>query len=131
MGEAHGVILLDTSVLIDPPVRWPTDAVGASLLALAELNFGIQAARDARTRSRRFANLATFRSFLDWIPFDEAAADAYGVLAAEVNRTRPSHARSKDILMVSQAFALGVPFLTRNPKDFELVSHLVEIRETP
>jgi len=125
------VILVDTSVLIEPPTDWPDDTVGASLIALAELNFGVQAARDAPTRSRRLRNLATFRSFLDWIPFDESAADAYGVLAAEVNRTRPAHARSKDILMVSQAFALGVPFLTRNPRDFALISHLVEIREAP
>ena len=129
MGEAERVILLDTSVLIDPPSVWPNEEIGASTLAMAELHFGIQAAQDAVSRSQRLRALEVYRSFLDWIQFDEPAAQAYGVLAIEVSRTRPAHARSKDILMVAQAFALGVPFMTRNPKDFDLVKHLVEIRE--
>jgi predicted nucleic acid-binding protein len=125
------VILVDTGVLIDPPLRWPAEELGASVLALAELHFGIQTARDPASRSGRVRTLAYYASLFDWLPFDEASAEAYGVLAAHVTQTRPAHARSKDILMASQAFALGVPLLTRNPKDFELVNHLVEIRKVP
>lgn len=78
-------------------------------------------------RSQRVRRLNALRARLDWQPFDEYAAESYGLLAAEVSRTRSSHARSKDILMAAQAHALGVPFMTRNARDFELVAHLVDI----
>jgi predicted nucleic acid-binding protein len=39
------------------------------------------------------------------------------------------HARSKDIMIAAQAHSLGIPLMTRNAKDFELVSDVVEILE--
>jgi predicted nucleic acid-binding protein len=63
------------------------------------------------------------------LPFDEYAAEAYGEFAAEVSRRRPGHARSKDILIASQAYSLGIPLVTRNVRDFELVSHLVDVMD--
>lgn len=123
------VILLDTNVLIAPPSSWPDDSFGSSILSLAELHFGIQAATDRRVKAERTRRVARLRTLLDWIPFDEYSAAAYGVLAAEVSRRRPGHARSKDIMIASQAYSLGIPLMTRNVKDFDLVAHLVEILE--
>ena len=71
-------------------------------------------------------NLARYRAF-EWIPFEEPDAESYALLAAKVARKRPGHARSKDILIAAQALTLGVPLLTRNVKDFHLVSDVVEI----
>ena len=122
------MILVDTSVLINPPLRWP-DTYSASVLTLAELEFGIERSGDVRIRAGRARLLNAYRSAVEWIVFDEAAARSYGVLAAIVNESRPAHARSKDILLAAQAHSLGVPFMTRNARDFDLVSHLVEIRE--
>ncbi|MEW1921860.1 hypothetical protein, partial [Pseudarthrobacter oxydans] len=48
-------------------------------------------------------------------------------LAAKVRSLRPQHARSKDIMIAAQAHSLGIPLMTRNAKDFELVSDVVEI----
>lgn len=121
------MILLDTSVLIAPVESWPHDEIGASALALAELQFGVQAGATVEVRMQRMRRLAGLRRLFDWIPFDEAAADSYGVLAALVRKQRPVHARSKDILMAAQAHALGASFLTRNPRDFELVADHVHI----
>lgn len=121
------MILLDTSVLISPPARFPDAEVGASIIALAELQFGIHSAPDAVSRASRTRRLALLRSMIDWLPFDEAAAESYGVLAAEVRRTRPSHARSKDVLMAAHALSLGASFMTRNVRDFEPVAHLVDL----
>lgn len=68
-----------------------------------------------------------YRSMFEWIPFEEPDAENYGVLAARVAPRRPAHARTKDILIAAQALTLGVPLLTRNVRDFDLVSDLVEI----
>lgn len=123
------MILLDTNVLIAPPATWPDDTFGASIISLAELHFGIQAAPDRQVQAERTRRVARYRNVLDWVPFDEYAAEAYGLLAAEVSRNRPRHARSKDVMIASQAYSLGIPLMTRNAKDFELVDHLVEILE--
>ena len=129
MGAQRAVIMLDTSVLIAAPRFSADELYGASMIAMAELHFGIQSARTTAIRSQRLQKLAHYRAALEWIGFDERAAESYGILAAEVSKTRSGHARSKDIMMAAQAHSLGVPFMTRNPKDFDLVKHLVEIRE--
>ncbi len=121
------MILLDTSILIDPPVEWPGAMLGSSMLCLAELEFGVQRAPNPAERSRRVRRLASYDAELEWIPFEEPDAASYGVLAAKVAPHRPAHARSTDILIAAQALTLGVPLLTRNVRDFELVSDLVEI----
>ena len=121
------MILIDTSVLIDPPVEWPASLLGSSILCLAELEYGVHRAPDAAERSRRVRRLRLYRSRVEWIPFEAPDAASYGVLAARVAAHRPSYARSKDIMIAAQALTLGVPLLTRNVKDFHLVSDLVEI----
>lgn len=126
MGACWAVILVDTSSLVSPPARWPGPVLGSSVLCLAELQFGVQSARDAATRAERVRNLARYRA-LEWIPFEEPDAQSYAILAAKVATARPGHARSKDILIAAQALTLGVPLLTRNVHDFDLVSDLVEI----
>ncbi len=97
------------------------------MLCLAELEFGVQRAPSAAERAKRVRRLAVYRAELEWIPFEQPDAASYGVLAAKVAPHRPAHARSTDIMIAAQALTLGVPLLTRNAKDFELVSDLVEI----
>ncbi len=121
------MILLDTSVLIDPLDRMPAGEMGASTLCLAELHFGVEAATSVGERNLRLQRVARYSEVLEWIEFDEADAKSYGVLAARVASVRAQHARSKDILIAAQALTLGIPLMTRNVRDFELVSDLVEI----
>lgn len=122
------VILLDTNVLISPPAVWPDGAVlGSSIISLAELQFGIRSSASEEIRRSRVHRLAVWRELMDWVLFDEHAAESYGELAARVKRLRPQHARSKDIMIAAQAHSLGIPLMTRNAKDFELVDDVVEI----
>jgi len=122
------VILLDTNVLITPPAVWPDGSVlGSSIISLAELQFGIRSSASEEIRRNRVHRLAVWRELMDWILFDEHAAESYGELAARVKRRRPQHARSKDIMIAAQAHSLGIPLMTRNAKDFELVDDVVEI----
>lgn len=64
---------------------------------------------------------------MDWILFDEHAAESYGEPAARVKRLRLQHARTKDVMIAAQAHALGIPLMTRNARAFELVEDVVEI----
>ncbi|MDR6414807.1 PIN domain-containing protein [Pseudarthrobacter sulfonivorans] len=122
------MIILDTNVLIAPPPAWPAGAVlGSSIISLAELQFGIRSSATEEIRRNRVHRLAVWRELMDWILFDEHAAESYGELAARVKRLRPQHARSKDIMIAAQAHSLGIPLMTRNPKDFELIQDVVEI----
>lgn len=121
------MILVDTSSLVSPPARWPRPVLGSSVLCLAELQFGVHAASDAATRAARVRNLARYKNVLEWIPFEEPDSESYAILAAKVAMARPGHARSNDILIAAQAMTLGVPLLTRNVRDFDLISDLVEI----
>lgn len=123
------MILLDTSVLIGyPAVRLPEGELAFSAISYAELSFGIAIQTDPAVRARRRNRLNLLDQFgNDWLPFDRNAAAGYADLAAHVHSTRPSHSRSKDIMLVGQALSLGAAFATQNPKDFELVAHLVQI----
>lgn len=122
------MILLDTSVLIDFPAQWPQDELFASsTITLAELQFGLQMTIGTSKHALRQQRLSLLNSRFEWIPFDEEAARGYGTLAAVVQRTRPNHARSKDIMIAGHAYSMGAALLTRNPKDFALVDELIEI----
>ncbi|KDA05121.1 twitching motility protein PilT [Microbacterium sp. CH12i] len=124
------MILLDTNVLINiDDVLLPHESLGLSIIGLAELQFGIEFARDQRERRRRITQLARIDALLatPWLPYDHAAAASYGRLAAIVAKTRPAHARSKDIMLAGHAHSLGASLVTLNSKDFELVADEVEI----
>jgi len=125
------MIILDTSALIDPPRQLEDDVYGVSMLSVAELQFGIHSAATPGLRAKRIAILQGYRQTLDWLAFDERSAESYGVLAARVGQTRQGHARSKDVLIAAQAHALGAKLVTRNFRDFELITDLVEIEVLP
>lgn len=124
------MILLDTNVLIRlDDVLLPSDEVALSAIVYAELQLGVERSTDPAVRRARRTELARVASLFDsaWLPFDRAAADGYARLAAHVIRARPAHARSKEIMLAGQAYALGAALLTFNPKDFDLVADEVEI----
>jgi len=123
------VILLDTSILISPDVvELPEEGFAVSALSYAELAFGIAVARDRDERESRQFRLSWIESLgVEWLPFDERAAEGYAAMAAIVHASRRAHSRSKDILIAGHAYALGAGVATLNPKDFELVSTRVRI----
>jgi predicted nucleic acid-binding protein len=116
--------LLDTSVIIDIdsiapdelPAEWSISAV-----TMAELAAGPHAARDAEERARRQGNLQHLESQVEPIPFDSAAAQAYGqVFSATLAAGRePRGTRVVDLMIAATALANQRPLFTRNPKDFE------------
>lgn len=90
-----------------------------SSIALAELRFGAEA-----RRSRRLARLIdTFVEAVAVVPFDQSAADRFGLVAvAPVRRGEPIG--TFDTLMAAHALSLGLTFVTNNTRHFGRVAGL-------
>jgi tRNA(fMet)-specific endonuclease VapC len=59
------------------------------------------------------------------LPFDAAAARAFGSVAAELRRLgRKPKARAYDAMIAAVASSHGLPIYTANPRDFQGISGL-------
>jgi len=124
--------LLDTSVLIDLEqidVAVLPEAMAIAAISLAELAAGPHAAADGSERARRQDRLQRVESTFHVLPFDAAAARAYGrVYAAEQAAGRKARGcRAIDLLIAATALAVGMPVYTRNPADFDSLSELIDV----
>ncbi len=124
--------LIDTSVVIDiervAPDALPSEMAIAAV-TLAELAAGPHAAGDPTERARRQERLQRTEATFDAIPFDAAAARAYGRVYAEVaSGGRKSRGkRALDLLIAATALAAELPLYTRNPSDFDGLRTLIEV----
>lgn len=82
-------------------------------MTLAELEFGVASSGSAKRRNQ--AVLAALLGDIPVLPFDGAAAHAYGLLRA-ANRARNKDALDK--LIAAQAVAARVTLVTTNEADF-------------
>lgn len=115
--------LLDTSTLILlPRLRDPgalPDQPLISTVTLAELAVGPLVARDEDERAARLAQVQQAEADFDPLPFDAAAARAFGRVAASLRRSgRKPTARAYDAMIAAIALANGLPLYTCNPDDF-------------
>ena len=132
MGDVPTRGLLDTSVIID------LEHVDASLLprelavsaiTLAELAAGPHATNDAHERAARQDRLQRVAAEFDPLPFDDAAARAYGrVYAAVLGSGRKARGRrAVDLLIAATALGAGLALFTRNPADFDGVESVLDV----
>jgi predicted nucleic acid-binding protein len=122
--------LLDTSTLLllprigDPSVL--PDVPLISAITLAELSVGPLVTDDEAERARRLAHVQQAEADFDPLPFDAAAARAFGQVASSLRRSgRKPAARALDALIAATAIANGLPLYTCNPDDFAGISGLV------
>ncbi len=123
--------LLDTSVVIDLPgiARdvLPEELV-VSAVTLAELAAGPHATDDPAERAARQQLLQWVEGTFDPLPFDTAAARAYGVVYAAVRATgRTSRRRVSDLQIAAIAAANELPVVTRNLADFAGLTDVVDV----
>lgn len=116
--------LLDTSVVIDLERIEIDDLpheLAISAITLAELAAGPLATNDPRERARRQDRLQRAEATFDPLPFDVAAARAYGrIYASVVEAGRKARGRrAVDLLIAATALAAELPLYTRNPDDFD------------
>ena len=133
MSDPEG--LLDTSTLlllprIDDPSVLP-DVPLISAITLAELSVGPLVTDDEAERARRLAHVQQAEADFDPLPFDAAAARAFGMVASSLRRSgRKPAARALDALIAATAIANGLPLYTCNPDDFAGIAGLV-LRPVP
>jgi predicted nucleic acid-binding protein len=97
-------------------------------ITLAELSVGPLIASTDRERAARQAHLQQAEADFDPLPFDAAAARAFGGVAAAVRRSgRKPTARTYDAMIAATALANGLPVFTSNPDDFTGIDGLTVV----
>lgn len=125
--------LLDTSTLIllgrVTDLASLPDEPTISAITLAEPSVGPHVATTELARTARQAHLQQAEADFESLPFDAAAARAFGRVAASLrSRGRKPAARAYDALIAAVAIANGLPLYTCNPSDFRSIDDL-EVHE--
>ena len=124
--------ILDTSVVIDleqmEAASLPRE-VAVTSITMAELAAGPHATTDDAERARRQDRLQRAEAAFDPLPFDAAAARAYGrVYASVIAQGRKARgARAVDLLIAAVACSVELPLLTRNTDDFRALEDLMTV----
>lgn len=126
-GGEHGI--LDTNAVILLPRMQNPEALPAvstiTAITLAELSVGPLVANTDAERAARQACLQQAEADFDALPFDPAAARAFGQVASDLRRAgRKPSARAYDALIAATAIARGLPLYTANPGDFTGITGL-------
>ena len=124
---ASGV--LDTNVVILLPRLTDPGALPLeptiTAITLAELSVGPLVATTDTEGAKRQAQLQQAEADFDPLPFDGAAARAFGKVAADLRRAgRKTNARAYDALIAATAIASGLPLYTTNPDDYAAIAGL-------
>jgi predicted nucleic acid-binding protein len=119
--DTSTVILLqriaDASALPEEPL--------ITAVTLAELAVGPLVATDDDESATRQAHLQQAEADFAPLPFDAAAARAFGRVAASLRRAgRKASARAYDAMIAATAIANGLPVYTCNPDDFAGIAEL-------
>jgi tRNA(fMet)-specific endonuclease VapC len=127
--------ILDTSTLIllgrITPIDALPEAAFITAVTLAELSVGPLVATTDNDRVARQAHLQAAEADFDPLPFDAAAARAFGGVAASLRRNgRKATARAYDAMIAATAIAGDLPVYTCNPSDFIGIDGL-ELVEVP
>jgi len=96
------------------------DGLCISVITLAELEQGV--AKSAYPE-RNAEKLAQFLSIFDVLSFDGAAATAYGIIQADLQR-KGTPIGPMDTLIAAHAKAEGLTLVTNNTREFERVRGL-------
>ncbi|ADB52131.1 type II toxin-antitoxin system VapC family toxin [Conexibacter woesei] len=129
MTARHQRGVLDTSTVIllpriVDPQTLPVEPL-ITAVTLAELSVGPLVASDERERAARQAHLQQAEADFVPLPFDAAAARAFGRVAASLRRDgRKPAARSYDAMIAATALANELPVYTANPSDFRGIDGL-------
>lgn len=132
MTRRHERGVLDTSTVIllsrlgDPEMLPHEPSV--TTVTLAELSVGPLVTDDPDERAARQAHLQQAEADFDPLPFDAAAARAFGRVAADLRTAgHTTRARAYDALIAAIAVSQDLPIYTVNPDDFDHVSGLAVV----
>jgi tRNA(fMet)-specific endonuclease VapC len=127
VAPVRGVLDTNTVILlpvIESPEVLPEEPL-ITAVTLAELSVGPLVATSDIERASRQAHLQQAESDFNPLPFDAAAARAFGGVAAALRQSgRKPNARSLDAMIAATAIANGLPLYTCNPDDFAGIPQL-------
>jgi predicted nucleic acid-binding protein len=124
--------ILDTSTVImlsriAGPASLPAEPL-ITAVTLAELTVGPLVAKDDVERAARHSHVQQAEADFDPLPFDAAAARAFGRVAASLrNAGRKPTARAYDAMIAATALANNLPVYTCNPADFAGIDGLTVV----
>ncbi len=124
--------ILDTSTVImlsrlADPAALPAEPL-MTAVTLAELSVGPLVAKDDIERAARQAHVQQAEADFDPLPFDAAAARAFGRVAASLRKAgRKPSARAYDAMIAATALANSLPVYTCNPADFAGIDGLTVV----
>lgn len=120
--------LLDTSVLVAADIGPLPGQLAISVVSLAELHFGVLVAASAQIRAVRLGRLSRLQRRFDPLPVDDAVAESYGRIAAQVAASgRQPRARTMDLLIAATAHVHGAVLYTRNTRDFDGLESFIAV----
>ncbi len=125
--------LLDTSVLIAHPdqlrLEGLPDEAAISVATLAELHYGVLAARDDQTRQHRLLRLGQVEAGFQPILIDASVARAFARIAHTVKLAgHQPRSRVMDLWIAATAFAHGLVLYSRDQDAFVPLAGLIEIK---
>lgn len=129
---ASGILDTNTLILLErlDPAELPTQPM-ISAITLGELSVGPLVTDEDHERAARQARLQEVESIFEPLPFDAAAARAFGGVAASLRRSgRKPSARALDALIAATAIANLLPLYTCNARDYLGIDDLdlIELR---
>lgn len=134
MSHARGVLDTSTVILLpqlDDAAALPEEPL-ITTVTLAELSVGPLVAKSEAERAARQAQLQQAEADFTPLPFDAAAARAFGRVAASLRRGgRKPTARSYDAMIAATAVANELPVYTANPADFQDIDDLEVVSVEP
>ncbi len=130
-GPTARSVLLDTSVIIEPPSRGTAsfaDVVSVSAVTVGELHYGVGAILDPIEQLRRRQRLRLVLDTYDVLPFDAAVAEFYGLLANVVRQAgRNPRPRRMDLMIAATAVRHGFSLATRNGTDLRHLEQILAV----
>lgn len=126
-GHQRGILDTSTVILLPrlrDPALLPREPV-ITTVTLAELSVGPLVAATAEERAARQSHLQQAEADFVPLPFDAAAARAFGRVAASLRAGgRKPAARAYDAMIAAIALANELPVYTANARDFEGIDGL-------
>lgn len=124
-----GVVVLDTSVLIDLDIvdmgAYADAVTVVSAISVGELAFGVDLGPDPEGRAARLRSVIERYEILR---FGVEEAKLYGAMATLVRAAgRNPRPRRLDLQIAATAAAVRRPLLTCNPQDFTGLERLVDV----
>lgn len=117
------IIKRQPAAVLEHFLKYQVGDIGISSITLSELQYGVA---KSTQREKNAKALAEFIIPLEIVPFDEAAALAYGDIRSSLEKAG-TPIGSMDMLIAAHAVSLGIPLVTNNTREFARIPTLDSI----